>query len=46
LDENKIEKPEMKDSVELQIKTMVKALVASGKYDEVSATNFARQALA
>lgn len=32
-----IKKPELKDDVKLQIATIVKSLVASGKYDEATA---------
>lgn len=46
LEENKIEKPELKDSLDLQIKTLVKGLVASGKYTEAQAYVFAKDALA
>ena len=37
LDSRGIKKPELKDDVKLQIATIVKSLVASGKYDEAAA---------
>ena len=40
-----IEKPTLKDSVDLQIATLVKALVASGKYDKDGATKQAKAML-
>lgn len=45
LTENGITKPTLEDSPELQVKTMVKALVSSGKYDEAQATAIAKQTL-
>ena len=45
LDANDIKKPTLENNSDLQVKTMVKSLVASGKYNEESATAFARTAL-
>lgn len=42
---NGITKPTLEDNVDLQVKTMVKALVASGKYNNEQATAIAKQAL-
>jgi hypothetical protein len=40
-----IEKPTLENSVDLQVKNMVKSLVASGKYNTETATSFAKQVL-
>lgn len=40
-----IEKPTLKDSPELQISTMAKVLMASGKYTQEQAEQIARQTL-
>jgi hypothetical protein len=45
LDAAGIEKPTLENNVDLQVKTMVKSLVASGKYNEEQATTFAKTAL-
>lgn len=45
LDTAGIKKPTLENNSELQISTMVKSLVASGKYTKESATVFARTAL-
>lgn len=45
LDAAGIEKPTLENNVDLQVRTMVKSLVASGKYSEEQATTFARTAL-
>ena len=45
LTENKIEKPTLKDSPELQISTMAKVLLASGKYTQEQAEAIAKQTL-
>lgn len=45
LDAAGIEKPTLENNVDLQVKTMVKSLVASGKYNEEQATQFAKTAL-
>lgn len=45
LDAAGIEKPTLENNVDLQVRTMVKSLVASGKYNEEQATTFAKTAL-
>lgn len=45
LDAAGIVKPTLENNVSLQIRTMVKSLVASGKYNEKQATDFAKSAL-
>jgi hypothetical protein len=45
LDDNKIVKPTLKDSPELQISTMAKVLLASGKYTQEQAEAIAKQTL-
>ena len=40
-----IVKPTLENDSDLQVKTMVKAMVASGKYNEEQATALAKQAL-
>lgn len=40
-----IQKPTLEDNPDLQVSTMVKALVASGKYDKDAAEKIARQTL-
>jgi esterase/lipase superfamily enzyme len=46
LDDAGIVKPTLESSPELQLRNMVKSLVASGKYTEEQATTFAKAALA
>ena len=46
LDNAGVVKPTLESSPELQLRNMVKSLVASGKYTEETATQFAKAALA
>ena len=46
LDNAGVVKPTLESSPELQLRNMVKSLVASGKYTEEAATQFAKAALA